>query len=287
MLTVPRILVASLFLTLLAPAPAAAGGWWASVHTNRSTVAAGQRVKVRTEVMFNSIEAAERGRDEGRFYVYALRGVDDAMVVRAMNKPFRPGWWSLGDAEAVELGRVALSVTNGNLAWARASFVVPDDLPPTTYDLMLCDAGCAHALADVIPTSGFTVAADRATAAVAARTDRLENRLRNLGERLRRERRSANRVQTTAEHERQVLEERVRLLSLVVGKDPAPSSPPSPNPSLWTYVGCLLGGAFLGALASVLLLRGRRPAPARAAGERWQPTDEELRQLLASERSRL
>jgi hypothetical protein len=68
-----------------------------------------------------------------------------------------------GDAEAVELGRVVLRVSDSNIARARASFTVPD-LPPATYSLMFCDAGCAHPLADVVPTKTFTIVADPATA---------------------------------------------------------------------------------------------------------------------------
>ena len=125
MLTVRWTLVASLLLMLLTPATAAAGGWWTFIDVDRSTVAAGQKAKARTQVMFSSIEAAREARDEGRFYVYALRGVNDAMLSRAMSKPFREDWWSLGDADAVKLGRVVLRVTDANLARARASFTVP------------------------------------------------------------------------------------------------------------------------------------------------------------------
>ena len=38
-----------------------------------------------------------------------------------------------------------------NLALASASFRVPE-IPPGRYTVMFCDAGCAHPLADVIPT---------------------------------------------------------------------------------------------------------------------------------------
>jgi hypothetical protein len=265
------------------PDPGSGRGWWTWAHTDRSTVAAGQKVKVRAQVMFSSIEAAQKAGEGGRFYVYALRGVDDAMVVRAMGKPFRKGWWSLGGARAIELAPLSLRVTNGNLAWAHASFVVPDDLAPTTYDLMLCDAGCARPLADVIPTSGFMVAADRATAKVAARADRLEAQLFRMRERLQDDRRAARAAAAKAEREGQAIEDRLRLVSLAVA---AEDSPARHDPSPWTYAGWLLGGALLGALATLLLLRARRsPHPPAAAG-RWEPIDEELRQLLSPERSR-
>jgi hypothetical protein len=276
MLCVRWTLVASLLL-VLTPAPAAAGGWWTFVDMDRSTVAVGQKAKVRTQVMFSSIEAARDARDEGQFYVYALRGVDDAMLLRAMNKPFRAGWWSLEDADAVKLGRVVLRVTNANLAWARASFTVPD-LPPASYDLMLCDAGCARPLADVIPTSGFTVAADPATAKLAARADRLQDQLLRLEQRLAGERRASRAAEAQAEVAREGIEERLRLLSLVAAED-------SPDSSPWTFVPWLLAGMFLGALAAMALRRVRSLGRPGNAAESWKPSDEELRDLLSSERS--
>jgi hypothetical protein len=287
MLTARRTCIFIAVLALLTPAPATAGGWWAYVDTKRSTVAAGQAVKVRTQVMFRSIEAAQKAEEDGRFYVYALRGVDDAMVLRAMNKPFREGWWSLGNARAIELSPLSLRVTSGNLAWARASFVVPDDLAPGTYDLMLCDTGCTNALADVIPTSGFTVAADRATARVAARADRLEAQIFRMRERLQDHRRAvraaaarAERAREEAQGDMEALEERLRLVSLAMA---AEQSRRPPDPSPWTLAGWLLGGMFLGALAALLVRRLAQPQ--RSAVPAWEPSDEELRKLLSSERT--
>jgi hypothetical protein len=272
---VRRTVIASLLTMLLVPAPAAAGGWWTYVDTDRSTVAPGQRVNARAEVLFSSIEAAQDARDEA-FYVYAVRGLDRSMVVRAMNKPFREGWWSLGDAEAVELGRVALHISDGNLAWARASFTVPE-LAPATYALMLCDAGCARPLADIVPTPGFTVMADPATANLARRADRLEERVARQAALLAAARRVARAAAANTRSEREAIDERLRGLSRQVER-----AVHSPRPSPWAFAGWLVTGVLLGALGS-LLLRRRRAAKAPASVlTGWQPSDDELRDRLAS-----
>jgi hypothetical protein len=114
MLTVRRFMLASLIVLLL-PSSAMAGGWWSFIDTDRSTVAVGHRVKAEAEVLFSSIRAAREAQD-GRFYVYALRGLDYSIVRQAMSKPSPKNWWSLGDADALELGRVDLRVSEGTSA---------------------------------------------------------------------------------------------------------------------------------------------------------------------------
>ena len=165
-------LVCALGALLLTPQAASAGGWWSSIHLSRSTVAPGERVQLHAVVAFGSAAAAAEARQPGRFHVHLLRGFDDAGVERAMREPSPGDWWALGGAEAMRVGKVSVSVPEAGPARATASFTVPE-LPPATYHLMLCDAGCAEPLADVIPAGGFTVAdpaaaADRA--GVAART---------------------------------------------------------------------------------------------------------------------
>lgn len=133
---------------------ATAGGWWTSIRLDRTRVAVGEEMKVHVNVMFRSIDAAEaaqNGEAQGAFYVYLLRGFDYSVVQRAMRKPSPRNWWSLGSADAFRVGRVALGSEESNLAVAKASFRVPD-VPPGEYAVMLCDTGCAHPLADVIPT---------------------------------------------------------------------------------------------------------------------------------------
>jgi hypothetical protein len=77
-----------------------------------------------------------------------------------------PGnWWSLGDAEATDVGHVTISVSDTNLGRATAVFTVAQ-LPAATYQLMLCDTACTEPLADVIPTENFTVVASEFAADV-------------------------------------------------------------------------------------------------------------------------
>jgi hypothetical protein len=165
--------ICGLAVLLLAPQAAPAGGWWSHIEVSSSTVAPGQRVEVDDGVAFDTIAAADEARDGGRFYVYLLRGFDDSALERAMRKRNPGDWWSLGDAVAIRVGRLALSVSDGNMGRATASFTVPD-LRPGTYHLMLCDASCAQPLADTIPTAGFRVVADLAAAQPAQRVLRVE-----------------------------------------------------------------------------------------------------------------
>jgi hypothetical protein len=164
-------LVCALGILLVAAQTAEAGGWWSYIDVSRSIVVAGQRVVVDEDVAFSSAAAAEEARETDPFYVYLLRDFDYAVVERAMREASPGDWWSLGDAEAIRVGQVAVSVSDANLGRARAEFTVPE-LPPATYHLMLCDAGCAEPLGDVIPVEDFTVAADQArVAAQSARSD--------------------------------------------------------------------------------------------------------------------
>lgn len=281
MRTVHALMFVSL-MALLLPSSATAGGWWSFVDTDRSTVAVGQRVKAEAEVLFSSIRAAREAEDDGRFYVYALRGLDYSMVGRAMSKPYSKDWWSLGNAEAVELGRVVVRVSDSNIARARASFTVPQ-LPPATYSLMFCDAGCAHPLADVVPTKTFTVVADRATAEIAARTARLEARVVRQARSLAAARaaaRSPRAAVANTESELRALDNRLRALDREVA-EAAHSSGPSP----WALAGWTMAGVLAG-LSAFLIIRRRSAQPPLGAFDGWQPSDEELRVLIASEGSR-
>jgi hypothetical protein len=276
MSTTRRLMLASL-VALLLPAPAAAGGWWSFVQTDRSTVAVGQRLKVEASLMFSSNRAAQEAREE-RFYVYALRGLDWPAVSRAMTKASPGDWWSLGDAEAVELGPVALRIGDGNLGRARALVTVPE-LPARTYALMLCDAGCEQPLADIVPTRGFAVVADPATAQLAERTRRLEERLAAAQRRSLAAARAAGRRARSAELEVRALERRLGALDRQAA-EPANA----PGLPLWALAGWPVAGGLAAALA-FLMLRRRRAEPPHAL-DAWHPTDAELRELIDSQQSR-
>jgi uncharacterized coiled-coil protein SlyX len=281
MLTLRRFMLASLIVLLL-PSSATAGGWWSFIDTDRSTVAVGQRVKAEAEVLFSSIRAAREAQDR-RFYVYALRGLDYSIVRRAMNKPSPKDWWAQGDADALELGRVVLRISEANLGQARASFTVPE-LAPATYALMFCDAGCAHPLGDVVPTVDFTVVADPAIAEIAERTTRLEERVaarqaRTLAA-VRAAGRRARAAVANTEAELGALGERLRALDRKVAEAANPS-----RPSVWALAGWVIAGGFAGAFAFLMLRRRSAKLPPRSVG-RWQPSDEELKALMTSQQAR-
>ena len=242
----------------------------------------GGHSSTRTDRRFSSIRAAREAQD-GRFYVYALRGLDYSVVRQAMSEPSPKDWWSLGDADALELGRVVLRVSEGNLGRARASFTVPE-LTPGTYALMFCDAECAHPLGDVVPTANFTVVADPAIAEIAERTTRLEERFaarqaRSLAA-ARAAERSARTAVANAESELRALGEKLRALDREVAEGAN-----SWQLSLWALAGWVIAGGFAGAFAFLVLRRRWAKLPPRAF-DGWQPSDEELKAVITSQRSR-
>src|SRR5688572_15448110 len=151
--------ICALGILLFTPQAAAGGGWWSYLEVDRSTVAPGQRVEVKSFVSFRSVAAAAEAQESGRFYVHLLRGFDYSVLEPAMRESFPRNWWTLGGAEAIQVGPATIGITDRNAGWARAAFTVPE-LEPGTYHVMLCDAACTEPLADVFPTEGFTVVAD-------------------------------------------------------------------------------------------------------------------------------
>jgi hypothetical protein len=152
------------------------------------------------------------------------------------------------------------------------------ELPPATYHLMLCDTACTEPLADVIPAKGFTVVADRATARMAHRVDRLERRGRNQTGQLAAARADTDRALVAALNARSEVEQLKASVSSLANEGRS-----SPLAATWAYAGWLVAGALAGALA-LLVLRRRRsrpPRPARVVG--WRPSDDDLRELLSSE----
>jgi hypothetical protein len=225
-----------------------------------------------------------RTRGGGPWPLPCLRTPRPRLLARhaGNSKPSAEDWWSLGDAEPVELAPVVVQVSEANLGRARTAFTVPD-LPPATYALMFCDAGCAHPLADVVPTRSFTLVADRATAELAVRTTRLEERLRFQARSLTQARavgRRARAAVASTDSELRALEEQVRGL-----RRKAAEAAPSSLLSRWPVAGWVVAGVFAGALAS-LLLRRRSTKVSPHSLDGWQPSDEELAALIATERSR-
>ena len=214
-----RVVLAFTITALLVPSAAAAGGWWSGIDLERSTVAVGQRVKMKAQVLFSSVSAAADARGHP-YYVYLLRGFDYSVVERAMGKRSPRRWWSVNSGAGVfKVGRVVVHLSDTNLGKARASFIVPE-LAPGTYALMFCDAGCAHPLADVIPTRGFTVVADVATARIAQRNDQLEKRVWRQARQLVAARAAIGRARTDAMNSHSDLDQlqaKMRLIERRVG----------------------------------------------------------------------
>jgi hypothetical protein len=244
---------------------AAAGGWWASVQVERRTVAIGQRVVARAEAWFPSAAAAQEAH-KTEFYAYLLTDLDRRMLDRAMAERNPRGWWSLGAADAIRIGRVVLGNTSTNLPGARASFRMPD-VAPDTYALMFCDAGCRHPLANTVPLTRFTVAADPITARLAIRVDETASRLYKTAAQLAATRRKTEADRTrTAARITQLVEDNSRLESQLRALEHAPGLSPWGS-TMWLAVAALLAGPA----AALLLSRrasqqARRPSPDPARG---------------------
>jgi hypothetical protein len=274
MVSLRLALVCALGVLLLLPHAATAGGWWSYVDVNRSHVAPGQRVELDVAVAFRSVAAAEEAQEAGRFYVYLLRGFDYSVVERAMREPSPGNWWSLGDAEAIEVGQVTVSVSDANLGRATAAFTMPE-IPAATYHLMLCDAGCTGPLADVIPATDFTVVADPATAQIAQRADRLERRILNQARQLTAARASTDRALVAARNARSEVEQ----LEATV-PSPAEEIRSSPRVAAWAYAGWFVAGVLIAGLA-MLLLRRDWSKPSRRVQAGSLPTTRRRRSSAA------
>jgi hypothetical protein len=265
-------LICALGILLLTPQTAVGGGWWSSISVDRSTVAAGQRVEVKASVYFQSLAATEEAAESGRFYVHLLRGFDYAVLEPAMRVAEPRDWWTLGGAGAIRVAPVTVTVQDHGFTRARATFTLPE-IPPATYHVMICDATCSEPFASVIPTPDFTVVADPATAQLTQRADRLDRRVRRQATQLAEARADAYRARATGEDAQLEIEQlQLRIASLAAdARRPEPVSP-------WTYAPWLVTATLAGALA-LLILRRRRSDRFTS----WDPSDDELRELLASE----
>jgi hypothetical protein len=238
--------------TLLGAQPAAAGGWWTSIRLDRSTATEGQEVKAHANVDFSSVdavEAAQSDRTEEPFYVYLLRGFDYSIVERAMRTSSPRNWWSMGDADAFRVGRVAIGGGGSNLALAHASFRVPK-LDPGKYAVMFCNTGCVRPLADTIPMARFTVVADPAVARLAVRIERLEQRSFAQAQELLRTRAAAREERFAASARLTRAQARVSALERRLANAGA---------SIWYELHWLLPGFAAGALVTGLIRRRRSP----------------------------
>jgi uncharacterized coiled-coil protein SlyX len=267
-----RLGLAGVAVALALPAQAAAGGWWSYPQLAPSTAAPGQRVTVRAEVLFPTRTDARRAQHV-RYLAYALRGLDGRIVQDAMRRAKSGDWWSPEGAELVELGPVAVDAVDGNLAVARGAFRLPE-LAPGRYAVMLCTAGCASPLADVVPAERYQIVADPATARLAERVRRLEERLVRQAGALLETRAALAEVRKEARGSAAVLEQLEARLAAAGRRPTGHVSVP------WLFLsGWALAAVLLVALGLLVALRRRPASPA------W-PSDAELAELIASERAR-
>lgn len=274
-------LICALGILLLTPQAAAGGGWMSWIDVSRSSVAPGQHVEVDSEAWFPTAAAAEAAQEPSRFYVYLLREFDYSVVERAWRKASPGDWWSLGAAEAIQVGQVTVSVPqDSNLGRARAEFTVPD-LPPATYHLMLCDAGCVNPLATVIPAKGFSVVADPATAQLAQRVGLLERRIRHQAGELNAAHPRADRALDEARNADSDIDQLGARVSSLANEGHT-----SPLMIALVYAGWFVAGALAGALALLILRRRRSSALPATRVPVWQPSDDELQELVSSEPGR-
>lgn len=156
-------LITSVALIALA-APASAGGWWSYVQMDKRHVTVGDTLRSRSEVMFQTTEAAEQAKSEP-YFAYLVQGVDQDLLDHAMGIPQPQRWWAQPDT-AIRAGSVRWGMSDSNITVAIVDVTIPD-VPPGRYALMLCDAGCRKPLADVVPTEGISVHATKSAATAA------------------------------------------------------------------------------------------------------------------------
>jgi hypothetical protein len=257
-------------VALLLPPTATGGGWWTSIRVDRATVSVGQRVNVHANVMFSPVDATAAERE---FYVYLLRDFDYSVVERAMHRASPGRWWSADAEDAIRVGRVVIGGSSSNLALANASFRVPK-LPPDTYALMLCDAGCVRPLADVIPMAEFVVVANPVVARLAVRVDRLERQTFEQAQKRLAEHLAAEEAELAAASKLTQAQGRIETLEQQLQES---------RRSTWSSLPWLIAGLTVGIVVGFGLRRRRSEPPANAG---WQLSDGELEELLSSERRR-
>ena len=258
----------------LAPSAAAGGGWWSSIDLPGAYVGAGETFTVRSHVLFADLEEYEEARESGEYFAYLIHDLDPSVFTNVQSQQeFADSWRP--PAEMTLIGDVELTGWDANIVTAVSTVTIPD-LPPGSYDVMFCDAGCTRPLGDLIPT-GVRLAADPITAQTARRLDGTRQRLHLALARVRRDVRHAERriddARADAATAARYAENLGRKLAAV---EREPSSP------AWIpYLGWFLSGAVL-----ALLLR-RRAGSLRATQERSIETiPDDARELVELETER-
>lgn len=246
-----RVIKGSLLLfilmTLLSPA-AVAGGWWSSIGLEGQPVGLGESIDLKvSEVAFDSMEEAEEAKGR-QFFAYLVQDFDRAALDDAMTRP-NPGDWWTPLSEPILVGEVRLLDWSSNVAKGRVELDVPQ-VPPGTYFLMLCEAGCDVALGNLIP-SKVEVTADVLAAQTMRRLQQAEADLTLALQRSRSELRETRSTLRETRSEAAEQNQRINKLESQLIEAQKPDSPP------WIpFAGWFLAGAA----AASFLRRGRSHA---------------------------
>ena len=260
------VAAATLTVVLAIPSTAAAGGWWTSIDVNQH-VATGQKLEfVTKQVLFQSIEEAELAASE-TFFAYVLQGVDQQMLREAMSKGYSPDWWDPTGARAIEVGTVSIGGLGSNMVKATANIDLTG-VEPGAYLLMFCDAGCKHALADLVPT-GITVLDNPLLARVANKQTEMRWRIAEIKWALSNRIREGDR-QSADRRDVEALSDQVGKLQSLVrrtgtetditnsGLSKRVSALESNSGEQWLALVWMLLGLLIGGLIAVLLVRRER-----------------------------
>jgi len=223
--------------TLTPGGTANAGGWWSYLGPPGEHFGIGETVKVRDEVWFRTIEAAEKARTTA-YYAYLVRRIDNKRLGWAMSRPQPRRWWTPPEW-SVPIGTVELSRWDVNIAAATTHLEVPE-VAPGMYHVMLCDAGCRTPLANVIPQR-VRVTPEPLAAETARRLDRVAMRSDLRIRRLRKDLREANRQLVDVEA---AAIESTRAIEQLQKEPSSPEPVTSPTP-WWAFAGWFFAGAAL------------------------------------------
>lgn len=222
-----------------------------------------------SDVLFETIEDAQRARHVD-CYAYLVHGFDRRALERAMSRP-EPGRWWDPSGPITKIGTVELVHSDGNLVPARVRLTIPQ-VPPGSYDLMLCDSGCRTPLANLIPSAVHVTddpVAAQTSRKLQDRNARLDLALAQVRSDLRDARRELRKVERDAAKANDAV---ARLNARLVTPRARPATP-------WVaYAGWFLAGAAIALLASRRRLR-TPPASRDAIVER---IPDDARELVGS-----
>lgn len=242
-----RVLLFVALVTSIAllPAPARAGGWWSSINLDGRHLGIGEKLTVRSEVLFSTVQAAEEAR-RTQYHAYLLGDFDQAGLKRAMTRPAPKHWWT-PPKELILVGDVELSQWDSNLAMSTANLAIPE-MRPGRYHLMLCDSGCRAPLGDLIPQR-VVVSSEPLAAQSARKLQETKERLNLALARVRHDlRQSTARAKDAQAQAAEGADAIARLEQKLSSSDPDPPSTP------WlSYAGWFLAG-----VAGTLALTRRR-----------------------------